>query len=91
MNNDAEHCGLDSESNSLILGKPHNIPQLLCCVVMPSGIHHCKGREREKSRDKAGEWWVLCIFPPYALAYFDLIAVRAGFLQSVGCGAMLGL
>lgn len=31
-------------------------PQLLRCVAVPSGMHHCKEGER-RGRDKAGEGW----------------------------------
>lgn len=85
-----EHHGFDCKSDSLILGVPHNIPPaapLRCHALWHASLQ----RGREERRDKAGEGWVLCILPPYALAYFDLIPVRAGFLQSVRCGTMLGL
>lgn len=80
---------VDCKSDSLFLGA-HCIPPAaqLCSHAL---WHTTLQRGREEKRDKAGEGWVLCILPPYASAYFDLIPVRAGFLQSEGCGTTLGL
>lgn len=75
---------------TLSMNSGHTSPpdaQLHSHALWQTSLH----RAREERRDKAEEGWILCILPPYALAYFDLIPVHAGFLQLVGCGTMLGL
>lgn len=83
----AEHHDLDCECNVLILGKSHDIPPaalLHCHALWHTSVPVQKKKKDKKTRwekrgDKARKRKVLYILPSHALAYFDLVPVRAGF------------